>query len=172
MALLLKEGNGGRPGGANGWSMINTQGTTTFCSFFGPGHVGPWHNFGTWIAWTVNPSPTLGKSCPGTAAPEALKNLFLAVMMLGSGSAESASMWEAAGHGDGGCGVCSGCGGLARRWGVEGFDVKSNGAVTHADRLATYSRLRPWQNRSSIEGPAFARRANARRSELTSGHAS
>ena len=37
MALLLKEGNGGRPGGANGWSMINTQGTTTFCSFFGPG---------------------------------------------------------------------------------------------------------------------------------------
>ena len=39
-------------------------------------------------------------------------------------------------------------------------------------RVATDSRLRPWPNRSSIEGPAFARRANARRSELTPGRAS
>ena len=39
-------------------------------------------------------------------------------------------------------------------------------------RVATDSRLRPWPNRSSIEGPAFARRANARRLELTPGRAS
>jgi hypothetical protein len=56
--------------------MINTQGTTTFCSFFGPGVLLVLGTiFGTWIAWTVNPSPTLVKVAlaPLLAAPKALK---------------------------------------------------------------------------------------------------
>ena len=116
------------------------------------------------------PISYLGKNCPGTAAPGRDETHFVLAAMLGSGSAESASMWQAVVTGGmGGARVAVGWrGGGAWRDSMSKAMVQSHMLL----RVVTDSRLRPWPIRNSIEGPAFARRANARRLELTPGRAS